>query len=563
MLHHFLPSASHGVTLGAVAWLCLVMAACAPSTPPAVPASPPVKEVAPALPEKASDERAPRLTDKQDEATTQTIPPVSDNQSRNDQTDKSTAQDVRTAALIAEIDKALDVAEQEDAQRQPTDEIGEIIWEIEQADNRSIDNSSVPSFADLVPEGRDPSLEKEALEAAFAMLRAPEVSVSADAFFVPPKAETVRRIGIFVPLSGPRAVYGKQVSEGVEMAYFQLRDPGIELLYFDSAADGGVPAMAAMAKAAEIDIAIGPLFSDKADEIYPYFAAQSVPVLSLSNNQNIARSGLWVLGLLPEQQIDALLAKTLLAGHDQIAILSDLSAYGSQLTDHVTNRLTDFGVVPSRVMVIDGAVGADDETLVAQLKEFAVYEPLEEDQLVQDKPAPYDAVILAGGAEFVLKVAPLLSYYDLGPDRVQYLGTDLWASAGLLGEPSLQGAYVSTISPKLRTAFGARYQAVYQGQGQSQTGSFLSQLGFDVMAVAATATQMSANRQDNASSSLQNPVISRLVRDTGYKGFTGTFRLLANGQNQRQFSVFQVENGGLVTAEIAPKIAPQIVPGSP
>ena len=330
-------------------------------------------------------------------------------QAQADNQTQPRAQDVRTAALIAEIDKALNDVADGDGIRQPTDEIGDIIWELEQSDNVSVSQDPVPSFADLVPEGRDPSLEKEALEAAFAMLRTPQTSQATALFEFPEKAASKRRIGVFVPLSGPRAIYGAQVSHGVEMAYFQLRDPLIELIYFDSADEAGLPAVAATATQAQIDIAIGPLFSDNAKEIYPFLAASNVPILSLSNNQRIARSGLWVTGLLPEQQIDALLAKTLLSGHDQLAILSDQSAYGSQMTQHIITRLTDFGATPAKVMVVDGTVGADDEGLVAQLKDFADYRPLEDDELVQDKPAPYDGVILAGGADFVLKVAPLLS----------------------------------------------------------------------------------------------------------------------------------------------------------
>ena len=467
-------------------------------------------------------------------------------------------------ALINEIDEALENFDSSN-DNQSDDEIGSIIWDIEQGDNQTAAPKEIVTFDELIPEGQDPSLEAEALDAAFAMLRTPEDDVallSIQPFEFGEKAKGVKRIGVFVPLSGPRAVYGAQVSEGIEMALFQINDPRIELLYFDSADEAMLAPIVKDGIDAGIDIAIGPLFSTQAKAAYPYFAAANIPVLSLSNNETIARSGLWVLGLVPEQQIDALLAEAILKGHDEIAILSDLSAYGRAMTTHVTNRLKEFGISVANVMVVDGNVGADDAGLVASLKRFTHYKPLGEGALIQDAPPPYDSVILAGGADFVLKVAPLLSYYDLGPDRVSYLGTDLWASAGLLSEPSLQGAFIATINPDLRKAFAARYKDLYSVDDQSgKTASFLSQLGFDAMAVASNATMTlpEAQKTDNDEAgdenigTLQAPIIQRLLSESGFKGYTGAFRLLADGRNNRTYSLFEIQEGGLIPAAMEPK----------
>ena len=491
-------------------------------------------------------------------------------QTRKDEV-QDTAAPSENAQLLTEIDdalKAYDDAQKallsDNATGAKQDEAGDdviasIIWEIEQSDNQSAqtqDSQEVVSFEDLIPVGKDKSLEKEALDAAFAMLRAPEeVTLGQDIpnFTFAAKQIGQRRLGVFVPRTGAFSVYGRQVIDGIEMALFQLNDSAIEVLYFDSSDTDHIPSIAAQAIEAEIDIAIGPLFSQHASAAYPYFAAANIPVLSLSNNASIARSGLWILGLVPEQQMDTLLAEAILTGHDEIAILSDQSAYGSALTKHVVTRLQEFGISPATVMVVDGTVGADDAGLVASLKSFAQYKPLEDDELIQDVLAPYDSVILAGGADFVLKVAPLLSYYDLGPDRVSYLGTDLWASAGLLGEPSLQGAYIATTKPELRARFGERYQALYQ-EDETRSASFLSQLGFDAMAIAASATHISDDtKSDNQSQTLQSPIITQLITEAGFKGYTGAFRLVADGRNNRTYHLFQVSDGALVPQAMTPK----------
>lgn len=523
------------------------------------------------------------------------VPEISENRAGDNETALTESQ-----ALAKEVDQALEAAadNQSDNQsgNQADDQIAAIIWELEKADNQTSAQDAddeIVSFESLIPEGRDPSLEAEALDAAFAMLRAPKLGgvpaglpgdeLARQVPFSPPaKQARQKRIGVFVPLNGPREIYGSQVADGIEMAYFQLNDAALEIIYFDTSDEAMIGALATEAIDAEIDLAIGPLFSANASAAFPYFSEASIPVLSLSNNVAIARPGLWVLGLLPEQQIDALLAESILKGHDNIAILSDYSDYGRALSAHLVGRLAAFGIAPATVSVVDGTVGADDENLVQALKAFTHYKPLEDDQLIQDVPPPYDSVVLAGGSDFVLKVAPLLSYYDLGPDRVSYLGTDLWASAGLLGEPSLQGAYVATINPELRQAFGVRYDGLFNGAetNQNQSASFLSQLGFDAMAVAATAARAIGQEalddnttSDNATSdngarnnearnnearnnqagALQSPLIRRLVSEAGFKGYTGAFRLTADGRNNRTYSLFQVEDGTLVPAVMEAK----------
>lgn len=527
----------------------LFLASCSAPTPPVVLSKPvPVKQTTADVPDTALDNKSIIAV------------PASDNQTPSE-----------NEVLISDIDKALEAHKQNletapsDNQSADDDVIASIIWELEQSDNQTALSQTqdtqdrIVTFEELIPEGRDPSLEEEALDAAFAMLRAPKLPATqmpVTAFDIAPKDDGQSRIGVFVPRSGPGAIYGSQVIDGLEMALFQINDPRLEVLYFDSANEAMIASHVSGAIEAEVDIAIGPLFSQTAVQAYPYFAAAQIPVLSLSNNETIARSGLWILGLVPEQQIDVLLAEAVLNGYDNIAILSDYSDYGGALTKHITSRLSDFGLSAARVTIIDGTVGADDEGLVASLKDFTHYKPLDDNEFITDIPPPYDAVILAGGADFVLKVAPLLSYYDLGPDRVLYLGTDLWASAGLLGEPSLQGSYISTINPSLREAFGARFDALYEDEAGSfaKTASFLNQLGFDAMAVAATATRPSAVLAgDNQTDILQSPVVSQLLQEAGFKGYTGAFRLLADGRNHRSYTLFQISDGALAPVTMTPK----------
>ena len=428
-----------------------------------------------------------------------------------------------------------------------TDVVGDIIWQLEQSDTAkqvATDESKTPAtLEELIPTGPDPSLAEEALDAAFAMLKRPEDEPIVQAFSLPPKTEGHMRVGVFLPNSGQHAALGMQIDKGLQMAYFQIGNPQIELIYFDTASTDNLDMLARNAVEADIDIAVGPLFSDKAVAMLPLLRAAEIPILSFSNNQKIASSGLWVLGLLPEQQMDMLLGQALSQGYEDIAILADRSLFGQRMSEHILSRLTAFGMSPNAYQPIDGTALSDDEMLISQIKSFARYVPLEEGELIEDRPPPYEAVILAGGPDFILKVAPLLSYYDLGPDRVAYLGTDLWVNPALSGEPSLQNAYIAAIAPSLSSAFSKRHQDLYESQS-----SLLGQLGFDVMAIAAQAL---AQRQDDLDS-LQDPLIASLLQEQGFKGYTGAFKLAANGLNYRDYTLYQLVEGQLMPTTIPP-----------
>ena len=481
---------------------------------------------------KAPEITAPKAEILEEKPATSETAPVLDNQSQSDN-----------------LTQAIDLSASqpvEDESDNASDLVGDIIWQLEQADKSisvSEEDKAPPTFEELIPTGPDPSLAEEALDAAFAMLRQPEAEVVSSTFEVAPKQEDEMRIGVFLPLSGKQAALGAQIDKGLQMAYFQMAVPQIELVYFDTSNDGDLASVAQEAITAEIDIAVGPLFSDKAEVILPLLRAADIPILSFSNNQKIAANGLWVMGLLPEQQMDILLGQALSQGYQDIAILADQSLFGQRMSQHIINRLTAFGMRASAYQPIDGNAASDDEMLIGQIKNFARYVPLEDGELITDRPAPYEVVILAGGVDFILKVAPLLSYYDLGPDRVVYLGTNLWANPALTGEPSLQESYLAAISPTLSAAFSQRHQSLFDSPS-----SYLGQLGFDVMAVAAQAL---AERQKKADS-LQSPLIASILREQGFKGYTGSFKLAANGLNYRDYIIYQLVQGELVPTELPP-----------
>ena len=417
-----------------------------------------------------------------------------------------------------------------------TSVIDSIIWQIQ--------TGPVPSLPvdPVVPEGQDPSLTEDALEAAFALLSSQVAPPSLEpAFILSPKKDAQLRVGLLVPLTGQYAAFGAEIRRGAEMALFQVANKNVQILFLDTM--GGEKAADAALTGVEnnVDIFIGPLFTPAVLAARSVAAQNQIPMLLLSNNRAVVAPDSWLLGYLPEQQLDRLLGHAVGLGKSKFAIIAQDAAFGQRLLAHATSRLDDFGLQPQAVRILTDAEANDENSLKEAIREFSRYQPPAPDALPAE--SPFDAVIFAGDPEFALRTAPLLAYYDLGPDRALFLGNALWNQDQLLKEPSLQGGIFAIRPSQFDIKFNANWKAIWR-----QTPGELSRLGFDALALVAA---LSATGDDQTLSPVGRWA-QKLVTNKGFQGYSGAFRLLPDGSNVRAYELRQIRNGQSRIIQAAP-----------
>jgi len=415
------------------------------------------------------------------------------------------------------------------------DVVGDIIWNLEAA-NRA---RPAPPPEPQILVGPDPSLASDALEAAFAQIARREHALPDDVFALPPKVAGTTRIALLIPVTGPNAALGAELQKGAELALFSVRNPRVELLVFDTHGDGP-EAAASQAVVAGADIVVGPLFSDAVVSARRIARQANIPMLALSNNLKIAGSGSWLLGYLPEQQVDVLLGHALTTGGNRVGIIAEDAPFGQVLAQHAVDRLAQFGLRPVDTLTLTGGMLADEDQLRSSIRSFTGYQPPAANEtapaFVDLPPARFDALLFAGSADFALRTAPVLAYYDADPERVLYLGNAQWNQQRILTEPSLQGG-VFTSRPTARDdAFNRLWSDIWP----SQPGA-LARLSFDAMAMATVLTGQQRQLWQAA-----------LESESGFSGFSGAYRLLPGGGNQRTFELRQIENGVSTMLQPAP-----------
>ena len=435
------------------------------------------------------------------------------------------------ADSILEADEATAMAKAAiEAEMQRESTINQIIWQIQSSAPKK-----VPAPPEPVTEGPDPSLAAEALNAAFALL-ANKIPVPPDddEFVLPAKEPDRLRVALMAPLSGKHKQFGEELRKGAELALFTVANPKIEMLIYDTASDGKndsqmIAQAAAKAMQNGADIIIGPLFTKSVEQVKKIADFNAIPMIVFSNNVNVAGSQRWVMGYLPEQQLDSLLGFAVADGRERFAILAEATDFGKRLADHAKNRLQEFGFKTEEIAILSADDLADETMLKRKIRTFARYKaPSDEEEEILVIESPYDAVVFAGGPSFALRTAPVLAYYDVGPDNSLYLGTALWNQNQLLSEPSLQGGIFAKRPSVADPVFEEKWAQVWPQDVSGQ----LARLGFDGMALVSSLTAI--ERADWT---------AKITDDSGFNGYSGAFRLRDNGSNIRAYEIRRIWAG--------------------
>jgi len=464
-----------------------------------------------------------------DEERAQTIQAIIDQLKQRDQQDNATADDNDepiseglTSSQLRSENPVTENLETED----------KVIWSIDAGKRQD------EPVETLIPEGSDPSLAAEALAAAFALVRDHTeisdtlVKEEGTPIEVISKPQGGVRAAVLVPLDGRAAAIGQEMQRGAELAIFTLGNSNIDLTFHDTSS-GINPAMNA-AMMQNPDIIIGPLFAENTKAAKPIAQIADVPILSFSNDSAVAGQNAWLISQTPEQEIETVLRYALQtitsiqdAERDLLSVGSIVqdSLYGNRISRHAIDVLTSDGGVTAEMLTLNKDVLADENTLRQSIKNLTKWIPPSSEG--EERPPRFDIVIIAGDVSFGLRVAPVLSWYDLDPAKVKYLGTSQWTTAAILQEPSLNGGWFASQPSAQADQFQSLWSVTNQGRA-----SKYAMMAFDAVALVST---LSPDHPEG--------MTGALTSNPGFNGFSGAFKLAPYGQNTRQLEIREIKSG--------------------
>jgi hypothetical protein len=398
----------------------------------------------------------------------------------------------------------------------------------------------------------------------------------------PPRQEKARVVGLLLPLGDTRdpiRSLAGHLYNGAQMALFDANAENLIISLHDTKGTPlGALEAAKAAIAANADIIIGPLFGSSVTAIQPVLAGRNVPGFAFSNDASTATDGLWLLGFLPEQNIDRIVSEAIAQGLTRFGALVPEGIFGERIGASFAASVDRFGgtIVQSeayppdakgmfdpvrRLARFDDRKAAHEAEMARLTQEArallprrtdpetgleialpeepeAVFKLLGDDapELVSAYEAlslvetlgdiPYDAVFMPEGGLALRNLAPLLPYFDIDPRRVKFIGTGLWDDPTLSQEPPLHGGWYAAAPSQNWSSFAARYEKAYD-----TTPPRLASMAYDAVSLAA---RLAAFANDA-------PFKTDLLTDpNGFSGIDGIFRLKPGGLNERGLTVQEV-----------------------
>jgi Periplasmic binding protein len=382
--------------------------------------------------------------------------------------------------------------------------------------------------------------------------------------------DTSVKVAILLPLSGLHEAIGNDLLRAANIALFDLNNRELLLMPFDTKGTArGAESAAAEALVAGAELILGPLFSTSVNSVRQLARPRNVNVITFSTDTSVAGDGVFVMGLTVGQQIQRIMEFSYRQGLLNFAVLAPDSPYGDAVIDNVFLSGDALGLNIDRVMryPVNVEQGAQDLHEIAktlgdyQLRQKQLEEEIKLYKDETDKASEeyvkklekmdtfgdvtFDALIIPEGGARLKELAPLLSYYDIDPEVVQFIGTGLWADQSLTLEPALVGGWFSAPSPEKSKAFQERFEQFYK-----YPPSRIASLAYDATALAGLLAQDPPETRFDAVS---------IGNTNGFTGYDGIFRFPENGIAERGLAVLEVGQRQLLVIEPAPEEFEQLL----
>ncbi|MCG8493103.1 MAG: penicillin-binding protein activator [Sneathiellales bacterium] len=375
--------------------------------------------------------------------------------------------------------------------------------------------------------------------------------------------EQTVKIAIMLPLTGQHAAIGNDLLKAAYMALFDHNNKALRLMTYDTkGTPEGAKEAALLATGEGAKVIVGPLFASSVEAIRPIAAANNINMLAFSTNTAVAGDGVYLMGLTAGQQIDRVMEYSYRQGLARFAVLAPSTPYGDAVVANVQQAAARLGLSIDKSLRYPADLPPGSEELQAIAKDIADFDArawVLKQEIAKYKgktdaasktevkrlkkldtlgEVSFEALIIPEGGQRLRELAPLLSYYDVDPAKVQFIGTGLWADRALTTEPALVGGWFAAPDPAKSEQFLSRFKSLY-----GYVPPRIASLSYDATALIGLLA-LEEGEDKFGRLALEN-------RD-GFAGYNGVFRFPTNGIAERGLAVMQVGGQDLELIEEAP-----------
>ncbi len=328
------------------------------------------------------------------------------------------------------------------------------------------------------------------------------------------------RIALLLPLTGSNSNIGLSLANATTLALLDTKADNIRITRYDTAKGAGAAARQAIADGNSL--ILGPLLADNVRAASRVARPAGVPIISYSNDVSVAGTNTFIMGFVPDQSVERVVAYARSQGLSRFAGLTPEGVYGQRSASALLRAVNNSGGSVVR-MESYNRTGASLRSAINKMR----------------NAQNYDALLIADSGQTAIRAIPLIRQSS-GPDA-RILGTELWnTDNNLQGAPSARGAWFASVSDGLYKQYATKYRERFS------TSPFrLSSLGYDSVLLT---FRIARNWEVNTPFP-----IDRLRDSGGFVGLDGAFRFGRNGVAERMLEVQEVRTSGFAIISAAPR----------
>lgn len=325
------------------------------------------------------------------------------------------------------------------------------------------------------------------------------------------------RVALLVPQTGANADVGTAIANATTLALLDSRTERVRITTYDTAL--GAAAAARQAVADGNKLILGPLLSEDVAAVAPIARAAKVPVLSFSNDSSVAGNGVFIMGFVPGQSVERVVAFSRGKGHVRFGALVPKNVYGERSAAAFRTAVANAGGTLVAVESYDRSATA----LTGAARRLA-------------NGGAMDAVLIADSGGNAVRAVPVIK----STGQRQILGTELWNTDATLGSnAAMRGSWFASVSDGLYGQLAGKYRTRF-GKAPYR----LASLGYDsVLLTVRIARDWKPGTNFPA---------NRLLAADGFGGIDGIFRFNDRGIAVRALEVSEVGAGGFRVVDPAP-----------
>jgi hypothetical protein len=353
-------------------------------------------------------------------------------------------------------------------------------------------------------------------------------------------------IALMLPLSGKHYQIGNSLLNSAQLALEKKNNKKIKFTIIDTGDEEQLLSRLYRVLEDEIDIIIGPVFSDKVNQVREITKNKAIPIIALSNNSEIQDNRLYVFGLKLEDEIKELLTYSINRNLKKYAVLVPRNEFGSRVEKEikqfqsknnlssfvfnfynpdspdfydVSKNVSNFEVrktnLEKKIKLLERENSEKAKEELKKLKKLDTYGELNFEALI----------IFAQNFQEVSNFSSILPYYDVDPKKVQYIGSSLWAKNLSLKEPGLENGYFTSLDIDNQKKFENMYLEIFNSKPHP-----LATLSYDIVGL------ISNLHQDK-----NNFTIKKLHNSNGFIGMNGWFKMTSDGNVLRQPKIYKIK----------------------